>query len=223
MPDVAVRDKQVVVVRHEDWVQVKEVLQEGNMITLGLGLGGLQDEDMGIECNYAGEVSIDDDALGVVLSNKGQFLHNFQITKRIISSHTEVNITQARSFKTSCDLSNMATPIFKSKSNKLALNQMLIAKTENLSTSCCLSTTNILSSFGPGCPHSSREISQLRKQCVFSPFFQGRCNQVNHLRVTSRFCKSKNSFCVLQEYIQTHCVLQQQVLNLCDLENKICS
>ena len=58
MPDVAFRDSKAVVVRHESWVQVEQILKERNMIILGLGSGGLQYEDMGIICDYAGEVSI---------------------------------------------------------------------------------------------------------------------------------------------------------------------
>ena len=86
---VAVMYKQVVVVKQDTWMQVKDVLQEGNIITVGLGLEGLKDKDMGIKYDYTEEASIADDALGIVLSNKGQFIHRFQITKRIISTHTK--------------------------------------------------------------------------------------------------------------------------------------
>ena len=222
MPDVTVMDKQVVVIEHDNWVQVEDVIKEKNLVTLGLGGEGLQDGDMGIGCDYTGEVSIDDDAFGIVLSNKGQFVHQFQITRRIIRTHIEINITRARTFQTLCNISNMATPTFRNNSNQLALNQMLIAMTGNLSSFCCLSTTNILSSFGSDCPHSSMDLSQLSKQCAFSTFFEGRCNQVTSQRLTSRFCKSENSSCILQEYFQTPCDFPQQLLNVCNLLNKIC-
>ena len=64
---VAVMYKQVVVVKQDTWMQVKDVLQEGNIITVGLGLEGLKDKDMGIKYDYTEEASIADDALGIVL------------------------------------------------------------------------------------------------------------------------------------------------------------
>ena len=41
MPDVTVMDKQVVVIEHDNWVQVEEVIKEKNLVTLPLGWGGL--------------------------------------------------------------------------------------------------------------------------------------------------------------------------------------
>jgi hypothetical protein len=50
MPDITVMDKQVVVVRHEIWVQVKEsFIKEGNTVAIGVGEGGLKEEDLGVK------------------------------------------------------------------------------------------------------------------------------------------------------------------------------
>ena len=92
MPDVAVRDKQVVVVRQDSWVQVKEFfIKTANTVAIRVGEGGMESEDLRVKCNYLGEVSIDDDALGIVFDRDG----DMNQIKQIITIKTQLLTTLA--------------------------------------------------------------------------------------------------------------------------------
>ena len=219
MLDVAVSDKQVVVVRHENWVQAKEFfIKEGNTVAIGVGEGGLEEEDLGVKCNYFGEVSIDDDALGVVLDRNG----DIKQIKQIITFKIGLEVFKNTTVDTRCNLTNRETPVMVDSRGVLEVNMMKISSSGRSASSCCLTASTILKSYGQDCPTSSEEIFENAQSCQFSKSIPGKCNYDSHQTKVSQFCRASNISCVIQQYFHSSCVAPDDILRVCDAKNMKC-
>lgn len=156
MPDVAVRDKQVLVVKMEHWVQIKNYFtKEGKTVFLGVGQEGLKEEDIDLKFDYSGEVSINDDTPGIVFGNDGSFSQIVQLFKQVVPPYNEKKYEKSITILTRCNLTNQDIPKFTENGTSLSLNQFSLRDTGILTSSCCVSKSNIMKTFGAGCPDNS--------------------------------------------------------------------
>ena len=223
IPDVAVGDKQVVVVKMDHWLKIKEhLIKKGKTVSLGVGKERLNKEDIDLKCDYSGEVSINDDTPGVVFGHDGNFSQIIKLFKQLVPPYNETNVEIPITILTTCNLTNQENPSFIDNGNTLSLNQFSLRDTRILASSCCLSKFNILKIFGAGCPDKSLQTLQQMSHCSFSPFIEGKCNNVHKLQTHSRYCKIKNSSCVIQEYFNSPCKNYNK-MDVCDMATERCS
>ena len=146
---MAVMDKQVIWVKREHWQQVKNVLTKNfNDILVGVDLTDLSEVNVGIHCNYFGDISIDDEATGVILTSEGEFIQNYKIISKLISTQTVDKIVPPKAKKVSvnCNLTSKVAPVFWTNYSKMDLNEIQISNVGKPSSFCCISATNLLSS-----------------------------------------------------------------------------
>ena len=103
------------------------------------------------------------------------------------------------------------------------INPFYLQNIDEQSSVCCLSATNLLSSYGADCPKLSKNIFEKYVACTFSSIIVGQCNGKTALRASSRFCKISNINCVLEEYFQSPCDFPNKKINVCNLGEKKCS
>merc|ERR1711915_565183 len=66
-------------------------------------------------------------------------------------------------------------------------------------TSCCLSKSLSVKSYGRDCPSSTAEVAKISRQCKFTPSIQRLCNNIyTHQQKISQYCRYETKSCVLQ-------------------------
>ena len=210
----------------QQWEQVdKEFSKESKHVSLGIDLERFNAEEYELHCNYSGDISIDDKEQGVVLTKHGHFIQNYKINSKVISKQIDdiIENPNETSVSISCNLTNQVAPIFWANSIKMKLNPLYLENLDEQSSFCCLSATNLLSSYGADCPKSSKNIFEHYVSCTFSSVIVGDCNGKTAQRTNSRFCKISDIKCVLEEYFQSPCDFPNKKMNVCNFGEKKCS
>ena len=92
--------------------------------------------------------------------------------------------------------------------------QLIMWNTWQSWTFCCLSTSNMMKSFGSNYPVTSEELLNLSKSCNFTPFIEQKCVIDLQMRKFSRFCKTSQSSCILREIFSSPCTSYRKLFVL---------
>ena len=178
--------------------------------------------NINISCPPLDDINIGDKDLGVFLSEDGNFLRKVEI----IEYTNYMILNETRTINVMCDQRKEITSItFYTNSQKALMNDILIGNSTHESfktSSCCLTKTNLLSSFGTDCPKFSKELVDKREHCNFTSYLSYPCNKIIQQKRQARFCLLPSISCVLQEYYQKSCALYDEKVGVCNLENMSC-
>ena len=196
-------------------------LKNGQSVILGVKNDGWDVLDMEWECDYSGNVSTDEDAFGVLLDKDGSFKEVFKIVKRLIQKFLNEHTVLNQTLQIECNLTNREDPKFIDHNGPIQPKQFRIRKTKKASSFCCLSPSNMLKSFGKECPETSEDTVNLIKSCNFTPFIEQKCVVDFQQRKNSRYCKTSQTSCILQDFYYSPCNSEVK-MPVCDMTKDMC-